>query len=153
MPRSLVRAGRSCAFATVNVMTSVVQLLRTSALAPAPYAYAATVPSTSRLIFLAGACPLNPDGTTAAPDDYVQQARVCLQNLEQALAEADAQVTDIVSTRVLVASGERKDLVAVWDVVCERFGVHDVPSTLIGVAVLGYPQQLVEIEAVAAVAR
>ena len=153
MPRSLVRAGRSCAFATVNVMTSVVQLLRTSALAPAPYAYAATTPSTSRLIFLAGACPLNPDGTTAAPDDYVQQARVCLQNLEQALADADAQITDIVSTRVLVASGERKDLVAVWDVVCERFGVHDVPSTLIGVAVLGYPQQLVEIEAVAAVAR
>ena len=134
-------------------MTSVVQLLRTSALAPAPYAYAATVPSTSRLIFLAGACPLNPDGTTAAPDDYVEQARVCLHNMEQALAEAGAEITDIVSTRVLVASGARKNLVSVWDVVSERFGVHDVPSTLIGVTVLGYPQQLVEIEAVAAVAR
>ena len=134
-------------------MTSVVELLRTSALAPAPYAYAATVPSTSRLIFLAGACPLNPDGTTAAPDDYVEQTRVCLRNMEQALAEAGAHITDIVSTRVLVASGARKNLVAVWDVVSERFGVHDVPSTLVGVTVLGYPQQLVEIEAVAAVAR
>jgi hypothetical protein len=30
------------------------------------------------------------------------------------------------------------------------FGDHDAPSTLLGVAVLGYPRQLVEIEAVAA---
>lgn len=32
----------------------------------------------------------------------------------------------------------------------ESFGEHDVPSTLMGVSVLGYPDQLVEIEAVAA---
>ena len=132
--------------------TSAVQLLRSTALAPAPYAYAATTPATSRLVFLAGACPLNPDGTTAAPDDYVKQAGVCLSNLEQALADAGAQLTDLISTRVLVASAERKDLVAAWEVVSERLGEHDVPSTLIGVSVLGYPHQLVEIEAVAAVA-
>jgi hypothetical protein len=33
----------------------------------------------------------------------------------------------------------------------DAFGDHDVPSTLLGVTVLGYPDQLVEIEAVAAV--
>jgi enamine deaminase RidA (YjgF/YER057c/UK114 family) len=93
---------------------------------------------------------LNPDGTTAAPGDYVEQAGVCLRNLEQALADAGAQLTDIISTRVLVASAERTDLVAAWEVVSKRFGEHDVPSTLMGVSVLGYPQQLVEIEAVAA---
>jgi enamine deaminase RidA (YjgF/YER057c/UK114 family) len=109
-------------------------------------------PSSSRLVFLAGACPLNPDGTTAAPGDFAGQARVCLQNLEQALAGAEARLTDIINTRVLVASSERTDLVAVWDVVSERFGAHGVPSTLIGVAVLGYPHQLVEIEAIAAIA-
>jgi enamine deaminase RidA (YjgF/YER057c/UK114 family) len=102
-------------------------------------------------VFLAGACPLNPDGTTAAPGDFAGQARVCLNNLEQALADADARLTDIINTRVLVASGDRTDLVAAWDVVSERFGGHDVPSTLIGVAVLGYADQLVEIEAIAAV--
>jgi hypothetical protein len=32
----------------------------------------------------------------------------------------------------------------------ERFGDHDPPSTLLGVTVLGYPEQLVEVEAVAA---
>lgn len=133
-------------------MSSVVRLLRSAALAPAPYAAAATAPAGTRLVFLAGACPLEPDGTTAAPGDPVEQARVCLRNLEHALAEADAGLTDVISTRVLVASADRRDLVAVWEVVSERFGAHDVPSTLIGVAVLGYPDQLVEIEAVAAVA-
>jgi enamine deaminase RidA (YjgF/YER057c/UK114 family) len=132
-------------------MTSVVQLLRSTTLAPAPYAYAATVPAGSRLIFLAGACPLNADGTTAAPGDHVEQARVCLDNLDQALADAGAQLADVVSTRVLVASSDRGDLTDVWEVVSGRFGDHDVPSTLIGVAVLGYADQLVEIEALAAV--
>jgi enamine deaminase RidA (YjgF/YER057c/UK114 family) len=133
-------------------MTSAVRLLRSDALAPAPYAYAATVAPGSRLVFLAGACPLNPDGTTAAPGEHVEQARVCLRNLEQALADAGAELTDIVSTRILVASSERRELVEVWDVVSERFGAHDVPSTLVGVSFLGYPDQLVEIESVAAVA-
>ena len=143
--------GSGCVPATVDAMTSAVRLLRSPSLAPAPYAHAATAPPGSRFILLAGACPLNRDGTTAAPTDYVEQARVCLHNLEQALADADANLTDIVSTRVLVASSERKDLVAVWEVVSKHFGAHDVPSTLIGVVVLGYPDQLVEIEAVAAV--
>lgn len=33
----------------------------------------------------------------------------------------------------------------------ESFGEHDVPSTLHGVTVLGYEEQLVEVEAIAAV--
>jgi hypothetical protein len=36
-------------------------------------------------------------------------------------------------------------------VVRAAFGEHDAPSTLLGVTVLGYDGQLVEIEAVAAV--
>jgi hypothetical protein len=40
-------------------------------------------------------------------------------------------------------------VVAAWQVVHERFGEHDAPSTLLGVAVLGYPDQLVEVEVVA----
>ena len=48
-----------------------------------------------------------------------------------------------------VASSDRADLVAAWEVVRAVFGDHDAPSTLLGVAVLGYPDQLVEVEAVA----
>ena len=36
-----------------------------------------------------------------------------------------------------------------WQVVRDAFGDHDAPSTLLGVAALGYPDQLVEVEAVA----
>lgn len=133
-------------------MSSAVQLIRATALADAPYAYAATAPAGSRLIFLAGACPLNDDGTTAAPGDYAAQAARCVETLEAALAVAGATLTDVISTRVLVASSAQADLVTAWDVVHAAFGDHDVPSTLLGVTVLGYDDQLVEIEAIAAVA-
>jgi enamine deaminase RidA (YjgF/YER057c/UK114 family) len=71
--------------------------------------------------------------------------------MSRALLAAGATIDDVISTRVLVASSNRADLVAAWNVVRDSFGEHDVPSTLIGVTVLGYADQLVEIEAIAAV--
>jgi len=131
---------------------SSVQLIRASTLSDvAEYAYAATAPKDARLIFLAGACPLDDDGTTVAVGDYAGQAAACIETMKRALAAAGATVKDVISTRVLVASSARTDLVAAWKVVRDAFGEHDVPSTLMGVTVLGYDDQLVEIEAVAAV--
>ncbi|MGR6964371.1 RidA family protein [Geodermatophilus sp. URMC 61] len=117
----------------------------------AEYAYAATAPAAARLVFLAGACPLRRDGTTAAVGDHAGQAAVCMANLRAALDAAGASLQDVISTRVLVASTRRADLVTAWSVVRDAFGEHEVPSTLLGVTVLGYEDQLVEIEAVAAV--
>ncbi|MDQ1127932.1 RidA family protein [Microbacterium sp. SORGH_AS_0888] len=130
-------------------MSPGVRLVRSAELSPAPYAYASIVPAGSRLVFLAGACPLEKDGTTAAVGDYAGQAAQCIETLRQALRDAGAGIEDVVSTRILVASARREDLGDVWDVVHEAFGEHDVPSTLLGVTVLGYAHQLVEIEAVA----
>ena len=133
-------------------MTSVVRLIRSDSLADAPYAYAATAPADSRLIFLAGSCPLDDDdGETTARGDYAGQAARCIETLEAALTASGATLTDVISTRVLVASTRQSDLVTAWNVVEAAFGSHDVPSTLLGVTVLGYDDQLVEIEAVAAV--
>jgi enamine deaminase RidA (YjgF/YER057c/UK114 family) len=133
-------------------MPSAVTLIRSATLSGvAEYAYAATAPAEARLIFLAGACPLNEDGSTAAVGDYAGQAAKAFENLRTALADAGATVEDVISTRVLVASSRQQDLVEAWDVVRDSFGAHDVPSTLLGVTVLGYQDQLVEIEAVAAV--
>ena len=75
--------------------------------------------------------------------------RQALRNLQVALEESGAAIRDVVKTTVYVASDAREDLVAAWDEVAGLFGDHDVPSTLLGVAILGYPGQLVEIEAVA----
>lgn len=133
-------------------MPSAVTLIRSATLSGvAEYAYAATAPAGARLIVLAGACPLNAAGSTAAPGDYAGQAAKAVENMRTALADASASVDDVLCTRVLVASSQRGDLVAAWKVVRDSFGEHDVPSTLMGVTVLGYPGQLVEIEAVAAV--
>lgn len=133
-------------------MVTAVQLIRSSTLSDiAEYAYAATAPKDARLIFLAGACPLNDDGSTAAIGDYAGQAAVCIDTMRRALADAGAMLPDVISTRVLVASSSRQDLVSAWEVIRDAFGEHDVPSTLLGVTVLGYDDQLVEIEAIAAV--
>ncbi|RYY12840.1 MAG: RidA family protein [Alphaproteobacteria bacterium] len=131
-------------------MPDDVRLIRSSTLAVAPYAYAAVAPPGRQLVVLAGACPLNSDGSTVAPDDYAAQAVAVLDNLEVALSEIGASLIDVVGTRVLVATMDRTDLGTVWTVVADRFGDHAVPSTLVGVTVLGYPDQLVEVEAIAA---
>ncbi|SCL20555.1 Enamine deaminase RidA, house cleaning of reactive enamine intermediates, YjgF/YER057c/UK114 family [Micromonospora nigra] len=133
-------------------MTDAVSLLHVPALTDtAPYAYLAAVAPSARLVFTAGACPLDAEGRTVAPGDHAAQARQVMANLEAALAAAGASLTDVVKTTVYVASAHRPDLLTVWQVVRDAFGDHDPPSTLLGVAVLGYPEQLVEVEAVAAV--
>lgn len=125
------------------------ELVRAPALADdVPYAYAAVVAPGS-LVFTAGACPLDDDGSVVAPGDVSAQARVVMDNLEVALAAAGCRLADVARSTVYVASADRADLVAAWRVVRERFGDHDAPSTLLGVAALGYPDQLVEVEAVA----
>ena len=63
----------------------------------------------------------------------------------------DPYVGEPGKTTVYVASTSRPDLVTAWEVYREHMGGHDVPSTLLGVAVLGYPDQLVEVEAVAVI--
>jgi len=132
-------------------MPTSVELIRASNLSNADYAYAATAPREARLIFLAGSCPLNEAGRTVAVGDYAGQAAACVETMTRALEAAGASVEDVISTRVLVASSEQADLVTAWEVVRDAFGEHDVPSTLFGVTVLGYDDQLVELEAVAAV--
>jgi enamine deaminase RidA (YjgF/YER057c/UK114 family) len=133
-------------------MSQPVTLIRSSALSDtAEYAYAATAPAGARLIFFAGACPLNLDGSTAGVGDYAAQAGKAMENLVIALEAAGAGLENVLNTRVLVASSRQLDLVDAWEVVRAAFGAHDAPSTLLGVTVLGYTDQLVEIEAVAAV--
>lgn len=131
-------------------MTSAVRLIRSHRLAQdVDYAYAATAEAPGRPVWVAGACPLDVNGETVAIGDYAGQAHQVMRNLAIALEEAGACLTDIVKTTVYVASTRRDDLVTAWNVYREYMGGHDVPSTLLGVTVLGYDDQLVEVEAIA----
>ena len=125
---------------------AAVDLVRVPALSPqAPYAYAASVAPGARLVCTAGACPLDEQGRTVAPGDVTGQAEQVMANL------VGARLADVVVSTIYVASTDRAALVAAWDVVRRHFGDHDAPSTLLGVTVLGYPDQLVEVRALAAV--
>jgi enamine deaminase RidA (YjgF/YER057c/UK114 family) len=113
-----------------------------------PYSYAAIAPP-GGTVFTAGACPLNSEGAVVAPGDVAGQARRTLDNLLVVLRAAGCGLEDVVKTTVYVASSDRADLVAAWAVVEDCFRTGGPPSTLLGVAALGFPNQLVEIEAVA----
>ena len=111
-----------------------------------PYEYSAVF---GGLVLTAGACPLDADGRVVAPGDHETQASKCVDNLLAALAERGALPGRVLKTTIFVVADSREDLVAVWAVVEARLG--RIPSTLLGVSLLGYPDQLVEIEAIAAI--
>ena len=131
-------------------MTSVELVRSTTLTDTVPYAYAAV--TSGRLVFTAGACPLDQDGAVVSPGDVAAQAQQVMANLAVALGAAGAGLIDVAKTTVYVASSSRTDLVTAWQVIRNAFGDHDAPSTLLGVAALGYPGQLVEVEAVAVTA-
>jgi enamine deaminase RidA (YjgF/YER057c/UK114 family) len=110
----------------------------------APYEYSAAA---GGFVFAAGACPLDEDGRVVAPGDLEAQAERAVENLREALSLEGARLGDIVKATIYVVGEERGDLVRVWNVVSPRLG--RVPNTLLGVSFLGYPDQLVEIEAIA----
>jgi enamine deaminase RidA (YjgF/YER057c/UK114 family) len=112
----------------------------------APYNYSAAAQG---LVFTAGACPLDEHGTVVAPGDFEAQALLAVENLLAALATHSVDAESLLKTTVFVVARDRSDLVRVWDVVSSRLG--RAPSTLLGVSLLGYPDQLVEIEAIAVV--
>jgi enamine deaminase RidA (YjgF/YER057c/UK114 family) len=127
-----------------------VQRTTVPALFPPPgYAHVA-VASGARLVTTAGAVPLDEEGHLVGEGDARQQTRQVIDNLLRQLAAAGASGEDVLKTTVYVASTDRADLVAAWEVVQES-PLATAASTLLGVALLGYTGQLVEIEAIAAV--
>lgn len=113
----------------------------------APYHYAA-VAEGGRMVFAAGACPIDEDGVVV-PGGIEAQAGKAVENLFAALDAVGAAKDDVLKTAVYVASSEQADLVRAWEVIAAAFAPARPPSTLLGVAVLGYTGQLVEIEAIA----
>ena len=118
----------------------------------ADYRYIQTVAAGSDLHFLAGACPLDAAGVVRHKNDYAGQAALCLENARTVLEGHGMTLDEICFLRVLVASAAQADLAAAWD------RLHGLmpdmpPATLQGVTVLGYTDQLVELEVVASTNR
>jgi enamine deaminase RidA (YjgF/YER057c/UK114 family) len=116
---------------------------------PPGYAHVA-VAAGSRLVFTAGAVPLDEHGELVGPDDPEMQTDQVVANLLWQLEAGGAGADDVVKTTVYVAGGSHETQVRVWEAV-QRSPLASAPSTLLGVALLGYRGQLVEIEAVAVI--
>jgi enamine deaminase RidA (YjgF/YER057c/UK114 family) len=101
-----------------------------------------------RLVTTSGAVPLDAEGNLVGQGDVAAQARQVLENLALTLDAVGAQGGDVLKTTVYVVSENREDLATVWSVVQES-EVADAASTLLGVSLLGYEGQLVEIVATA----
>jgi enamine deaminase RidA (YjgF/YER057c/UK114 family) len=110
-----------------------------------------TVTSAPRTVYLAGQCPLTPDGTLAEGDVLAQTDQV-VANTAAALEFAGATPSDVVRTVIYVATADRAVLSSVWDrLTASEIGpAFTTASTLLGVAQLGYAGQLVELDVTAA---
>ena len=113
-----------------------------------PPAYSHVAVARGTLVVTAGAVPLDADGALVGNGDAKAQARQVIDNLLVQLGEGGAGREQIVKTTVFVVCNEPAPLGEVWEVVRDS-PLAGAPSTLLGVAALGYPGQLVEIEATA----
>jgi enamine deaminase RidA (YjgF/YER057c/UK114 family) len=113
-------------------------------LSPTPgYRYADRV---GDRLFVAGQVPHDGHRNLVGRHEPDRQALQCLDNLQTLIATHSFERSDIRQLQIYVV-GTSDDLSAAWSAVASWFD-HDVPpATLLGVARLGYLDQLVEIDA------
>jgi len=111
-----------------------------------------TVVAAGRVAYLAGQCPLDKSGALVGDNDINAQVDQIAENAMIALATVDATPDQVVRTVIYVVSDEREVLSAVWDRLTQSpIGpAFTTASTLLGVARLGFPGQLVEVDLTAA---
>ena len=97
-------------------------------------------------LFLAGQVPVDANETIVGLGDVTIQTQQCLTNLFSVVTLHGFAVTDIHQLTVYVV-GERQNLLDAWGAVTVAFDSNVPPATLLGVPVLGYADQLVEIDA------
>lgn len=98
-------------------------------------------------LHVAGQVPQNAHGVIVGAGEPKVQAAQCLSNLKRLLSCHGFGEVDIQRLTIYVV-GPQESLGAAWTAVRDHFSGQVPPSTLLGVALLGYPEQLVEIDAI-----
>jgi enamine deaminase RidA (YjgF/YER057c/UK114 family) len=111
-----------------------------------------TVVEAGRTAYLAGQCPLDPTGRLAGAF-LPTQTRQVVANALAALDAVGAGPEDVVRSVIYVVGDSRQPLADVWRDLTESplAAAFTSASTLLGVAQLGFPGQLIEIDLTAAV--
>jgi enamine deaminase RidA (YjgF/YER057c/UK114 family) len=130
----------------------VIERRGTDELHPTSGYHHVTIVNPGRLVFLAGQMPMDAEGErVVGVGDLDRQVDVTIEHTHKALAAAGARPEDVVRAVVYVVGGQEAAARA-W----HRFASSPIgaaftsASTLLGVAALGFPDQLVELELTAA---
>jgi enamine deaminase RidA (YjgF/YER057c/UK114 family) len=133
-------------------MTVEITRVNPAQLHPTPGYHHVTVVEAGRTAFLAGQCPLDPSGALVGPGDLDAQIDQVATNAIAALNAVGAGPDHVVRAVIYVVTGDGAVLGAAWrrlngSVLGPAF---TSASTLLGVAQLGFPGQLVEVDLTAA---
>ena len=111
-----------------------------------------TVVEVGRTAYLAGQCPLDRSGTLVGSGDLDAQIDMVAANALSALAAVGAGPDHVVRSVIYVVSDETAVLAAAWRLLTDSVigPAFTTASTLLGVARLGFPGQLVEVDLTAA---
>jgi enamine deaminase RidA (YjgF/YER057c/UK114 family) len=111
-----------------------------------------TVVDAGRTAYLAGQCPIGPDGVLVGPGDLAAQIAQVVTNSIVALTAAGAQPDDVVRSVIYVVSDDTDVLGDAWSHLTSSplAAAFTTASTLLGVAQLGFAGQLIEVDLTAA---
>ncbi|MEL6166545.1 MAG: RidA family protein, partial [Cyanobacteria bacterium J06628_3] len=95
-------------------------------------------------IYVSGTAPVAEDGSVYAPSDAYAQAKRCFQIVQKALQDLNADISNIVRTRMYVTD------ISLWSEFGkahqEFFAENPPASTMVEVKSLINPQMLIEVE-------
>ncbi|MGW1991922.1 RidA family protein [Embleya sp. NPDC001921] len=114
-----------------------------------------SVATGSKLVFLAGQVARDADGRPVGQGDFAAQVEQCYLNIGTALAAVGGSFDDVAKLTVYVVDWSPEKMPLLGEGVgraAAKLGIDPVkPITLLGVAALGEPDLLVEVEATAVI--
>ncbi|WP_067473764.1 RidA family protein [Actinomadura hibisca] len=133
-------------------MTEKITRINPEGLHETPGYHHITVVEAGRTAHLAGQCPVGLDGEVVGVGDLDAQIDQVVVNSMAALRAVEAGPEDVVRSVIYVASGDQKVLGHAWARLADSplAEAFTTASTLLGVAQLGFSDQLIEIDLTAA---
>ncbi|MFE4526176.1 RidA family protein [Streptomyces anulatus] len=114
-----------------------------------------SVATGSKLVFLAGQVARDADGRPVGEGDFAAQVEQCYLNIATALAGIGGSFEDVAKLTIYVVAWSPEKMPLLGEGVgraAAKLGIDPVkPITLLGVAALGEPDLLVEVEATAVI--
>ncbi|MFD3473173.1 RidA family protein [Streptomyces sp. NPDC058682] len=114
-----------------------------------------SVATGSKLVFLAGQVARDADGRPVGEGDFAAQVEQCYLNIATALAGIGGSFDDVAKLTIYVVDWSPEKMPLLGEGVgraAAKLGIDPVkPITLLGVAALGEPDLLVEVEATAVI--